>query len=59
MMQKHRKITLERVEKFHTVQSWTDVNLRSLLYSDRSPVASLRVYSVPQLARIPAKEALK
>lgn len=58
-MQKHRKITLERTEKFHTTQSWTDVNLRSILYGQRSPVKSLTSWNVPDLARIPFKDAMK
>lgn len=57
-MQKHRKITLERVEKFHTTESWTDVNLRSMLYSARAPATSLRVWSAPGLTRTPYATAV-
>jgi alpha-mannosidase len=51
MMQKHRKITQERLDKFHSTESWTDVNLRSTLYRARAPVRELSVWSAPDTTR--------
>ena len=59
-MQKHKKITVERLEKFHTTQSWTDVNLRSMLYpKKRNIAADVTVFSVPGLERMPYAQAVK
>ena len=36
MMQKHRWITSERLDKYLSPLYWCDVNLRSALYGERS-----------------------
>ncbi|KAI9003260.1 alpha-mannosidase 2C1-like protein [Gaertneriomyces semiglobifer] len=59
-MQKHRSITIERLQKFIQQGQFEDVNLRSALVSERSEGAvSLSVYSVPDGKRIPFAEAIK
>ncbi len=59
MMQKHKKITVERLEKFVSKQSWADVNLRSMLYGRRLQLDDVAVYSVPNLERIKPAVAMK
>ena len=58
-MQKTRSIYVERVEKFHTTKSWTDVNIRSCLYGDTQAPEILEVFSVPGLERMSLREATK
>lgn len=59
MMQKHKKITVERLEKFVSKQSWADVNLRSMLYGARLELTDVAVYSVPNLERIKPAVAMR
>jgi alpha-mannosidase len=58
-MQKHKKITVERLEKFVSKQSWSDVNLRSMIYGERLQLTDVRVFSVPGLERMPLATALR
>ncbi|KAF9975357.1 Glycoside hydrolase, 38 vacuolar alpha mannosidase [Actinomortierella ambigua] len=53
-------ITIERATKFISRESFGDVNLTAYLYSHRSAAAitDLSVYSVPDLKRIPFKDAI-
>ncbi|KAI9203288.1 galactose mutarotase-like domain-containing protein [Polychytrium aggregatum] len=57
-MQKHRNITLERLDKFLQEGQFSDVNLQSVLwkYRDEGSV-SLSYYAVPDLKRISFDEA--
>lgn len=57
-MQKHKKITVERLEKFVSKQSWSDVNLRSMLYGKRLELVDVTVFSVPNLERIKPSVAI-
>ncbi|KAJ3407717.1 Glycoside hydrolase, 38 vacuolar alpha mannosidase [Chytridiales sp. JEL 0842] len=59
-MQKHRNITVERLEKFVQSGQFEDVNFRSLLWKARtSETVKLQVFAVPDLKRIPFDEAIK
>ncbi|KAJ3111536.1 Glycoside hydrolase, 38 vacuolar alpha mannosidase [Phlyctochytrium bullatum] len=59
-MQKHRSITVERLEKFIQTGQFSDVNLRSALWKKKTTQnIALTVYSVPDLKRIPFSEAIK
>ena len=58
-MQKHPKITQERLDKFHSTSEWADVNLRSMLYTRQTPITNVTVFSVPNLQRMPLAEALR
>ncbi|CAG8440737.1 13596_t:CDS:2 [Ambispora gerdemannii] len=57
-----RGITVERLDKFTSKDFFADVNLYSALYKKRTDdfeYVKLRVYSVPNLKRIPFDEAIK
>ncbi|KAJ3042014.1 hypothetical protein HDV00_008306 [Rhizophlyctis rosea] len=60
-MQKHRNITIERLEKFVQVGQFDDVNLSAALWkhSPDSQYVKLKVYSVPDLKRISFDDAMK
>ncbi|KAJ3051806.1 Glycoside hydrolase, 38 vacuolar alpha mannosidase [Rhizophlyctis rosea] len=60
-MQKHRNITIERLEKFVQEGQFDDVNLTATLWKHRpeSKFVTLQVYSVPDLKRIPFDDAIK
>ncbi|KAI8810773.1 alpha-mannosidase [Cladochytrium replicatum] len=59
-MQKHRNITIERIEKFLQEGQFDDVNLRSFFTKKSSQNAvALEVYSVPDLKRITFEEATR
>ncbi|KAF9158517.1 Glycoside hydrolase, 38 vacuolar alpha mannosidase [Actinomortierella ambigua] len=53
-------ITLDRAAKFISLEAFKDVNLTAYLYSHRSKeaITDLSVYSVPELKRIPFKDAI-
>lgn len=55
VMQKHRALTLERLDKFVSNLYWTDCNLSSCCQgvAASQPLESLSVFSVPDLQRIP------
>eukprot|EP00842_Homolaphlyctis_polyrhiza_P004464 jgi/Hompol1/5018/HPOL_004093-RA len=58
-MQKHRSITVERLDKFMENGQFGDVNIQATLWELRdSGAVSLSVYSVPELRRIPFEEAV-
>uniref|UniRef100_A0A8D0GUW2 Glycoside hydrolase family 38 central domain-containing protein n=1 Tax=Sphenodon punctatus TaxID=8508 RepID=A0A8D0GUW2_SPHPU len=54
---KHRRTTLERVEKFVSELYFTDCNLRGRLFGDTHPLASLSCFQTP--TRIPYSEAIR
>ncbi|KAJ3097372.1 Glycoside hydrolase, 38 vacuolar alpha mannosidase [Phlyctochytrium planicorne] len=59
-MQKHRGLTLDRLRLFLQDRQFSDVNLRSALKKQATTDGiQLSVYSVPDLKRIPFKEAIK
>ncbi|KAJ3193268.1 Alpha-mannosidase 2C1 [Irineochytrium annulatum] len=59
-LQKHRAITVERLEKFLDEGQFEDVNLRSALWAmTDSKCVDIKVHAVPDLKRIPFKDALK
>ncbi|KAJ3176169.1 Alpha-mannosidase 2C1 [Irineochytrium annulatum] len=56
----HRNITVERLDKFLERGQFADVNLWSALWSQAdSSAVHLSVFAVPDLKRIPFKEAVK
>ncbi|KAJ3105673.1 Glycoside hydrolase, 38 vacuolar alpha mannosidase [Phlyctochytrium bullatum] len=59
-MQKHRDLTLDRLRIFIQERQYSDVNLRAALTkASTTDGIRLSVYSVPDLKRIPFKEAIK
>ncbi|KAJ1552072.1 hypothetical protein HK405_012781, partial [Cladochytrium tenue] len=59
-MQKHRDITIQRIEKYIQSGQFDDVNMRTFLWkARRSDTVRLSVYAVPDLKRIPFNEAMK
>ncbi|XP_027714108.1 alpha-mannosidase 2C1 isoform X1 [Vombatus ursinus] len=54
---KHRRTTLERVEKFLSPIYFTDCNLRSRLYGDSCPVTSLSCFMTPE--QMPYEQAIQ
>ncbi|KAJ6664182.1 hypothetical protein lerEdw1_008398 [Lerista edwardsae] len=54
---KHRRTTLERVEKFISEIYFTDCNLRGRLFGDSCPLDSLSCFETSQ--RVPYDEAIK
>ncbi|XP_060030724.1 alpha-mannosidase 2C1 isoform X2 [Erinaceus europaeus] len=54
---KHRRTTLERVEKFVSPLYFTDCNLRGRLFGDSCPVAALSSFLTPE--RLPYQEAIQ
>ncbi|KAI9027983.1 galactose mutarotase-like domain-containing protein [Hyaloraphidium curvatum] len=57
-MEKHRDITLERLQKFTQELLFSDVNLRSVLWKKKwAEGIELSVYAVPDLKRITFAEA--
>ena len=62
-MQKHRGLTVTRIDKFLDEGMWREVMLASALEEQRCPFDSehvrLLVYSVPDGKRIPFSEAVK
>ena len=58
-MKKHRDITIERIEKFMQRGQFDDVNLRPFLKEIKNKQCiTLAKYSVPNLERIPFKDAI-
>ncbi|TPX37214.1 hypothetical protein SmJEL517_g00998 [Synchytrium microbalum] len=59
-MQKHRPITVERLQKFMQSGQFSDVNLRSFLWKKSSQDAvKLSVFGVPDMQRITFQDAIK
>ncbi|XP_055984737.1 alpha-mannosidase 2C1 isoform X3 [Sorex fumeus] len=54
---KHRRATLERVEKFISPLYFADCNLRGRLFGDRRPAASLASFLTPE--RLPYGDAVR
>uniref|UniRef100_A0A8D2KRH3 Alpha-mannosidase Ams1-like N-terminal domain-containing protein n=1 Tax=Varanus komodoensis TaxID=61221 RepID=A0A8D2KRH3_VARKO len=54
---KHRRTTLERVDKFISDTYFLDCNLRGRLFGDTCPLTSLSCFETPQ--RIPYNEAIR
>ncbi|KAH9525275.1 Alpha-mannosidase 2C1 [Bulinus truncatus] len=53
---KHKRTTLERAEKFISPVYFTDVNLRGRLYTERTPLTSIKHYAAPD--RITFQQAM-
>ncbi|KAJ3348531.1 hypothetical protein HDU83_001283, partial [Entophlyctis luteolus] len=59
-LQKHRDITIARLDKFVQRGQFEDVNLNTALMKGRSSATvQLSVYGVPDLRRISFEEAMK
>ncbi|TPX59664.1 hypothetical protein SpCBS45565_g07680 [Spizellomyces sp. 'palustris'] len=59
-MQKHRRITIERLEKYLQNGQFSDVNLHATLVKERNQEAvNLQVFSVPNGRRIPFADAIQ
>ncbi|KAK9764963.1 Glycoside hydrolase, 38 vacuolar alpha mannosidase [Basidiobolus ranarum] len=61
-MLKYRDITLQRLDKFTSSDQWKDVNLSAQLYPNveaGEEWVKIKVFSVPELKRIPFEEATK
>ncbi|KAI8908000.1 glycosyl hydrolases family 38 N-terminal domain-containing protein [Gorgonomyces haynaldii] len=58
-MQKHTRVTIERIEKYLQSGQFSDVNLYSFLYDQVVDCVSLSLYSVPGLDRISFQDAIK
>ncbi|KAI9329689.1 galactose mutarotase-like domain-containing protein [Zopfochytrium polystomum] len=59
-MMKHRRVTVERLEKFIQTGQFEDVNLRSFLWKHKDANAvTLSVHAVKDLARVPFATAVK
>ncbi|CAH2273484.1 alpha-mannosidase 2C1 [Pelobates cultripes] len=56
LVQKNRRTTLERVEKFISDQYFTDCNLRGKLFGEKCPLDSISCYLTEK--RIPYKDAI-
>ncbi|CAG5119019.1 unnamed protein product [Candidula unifasciata] len=54
---KHKRTTLERAEKFISPDYFTDINLRSRLYTDQAGLESIQHYAAPD--RVPYTKAME